>query len=228
MNSAVSKKIQHDVFGGILAIAPAQEAPMVVSPGEQKLVAGALDLEFQPEMIFNSDDNVLPETWKNIKHQYLMLCFFKEMGLDSTEHESEDTTLAVLQWLTRQLERKLLGDQFPPPKYARWLGDEAYEGWEKGKSTTIDAKHAKSYIELEWMTNGKRRKYEPWDSNKFFDAAVENVWEMLPEESRLKICAVFSPPWGVLGVCHDTALTEEEIMVCMFTCFLYNKHLEIT
>jgi len=104
------------------------------------------------------------------------------------------------------------------------MGDQDYVGFDVTKAEILESQHQKARVALDWTTEstGATRKYETYLTNRKFEAALEAVWEVLPAKSRLKICAAFSPPWGVLkDTHHDEALSDEEIQVCLFTCIHY-------
>lgn len=220
MDSAVSKQIQRDVFGGNIPDVPSvQEARVDKKDEEERPVNASTGVELA--MLFDKNDSTDKSTWKHIRYQYLMLCFLNELGLEDQVNDIPDKVDSVVMYLTRLLERRLLPDEYPQPKYPRWLGDEDFVGYDANKPVVLEAKHQKQHIELDWTTESKGmpRKYEPYDDFKAFDNALDAVWEVLPAKSRLKICAVFSPPWGVLkDKHHDEALALEDIKVCLFTC----------
>ena len=220
MNSAVSTKIQQEVFGINHPVVPVVQEHRVHAVDEEEHSALA-STGVELAMLYAKLDSTEKSTWKHMRYQYLMLCFLNELGLEDQVNDIPDEVGDVLKYLTRQLERSLLPQQFPPPVYARWMGDQDYVGFDATKAEVLQSEHQKAHAELDWTieSTGATRKYETYSNSRKFEAALENVWEVLPGKSRLKICAAFSPPWGVLkDTIHDEALSDDEIQVCLFTC----------
>ena len=117
-----------------------------------------------------------------------------------------------LKFLTREMQFELFPAKYTPPQEGRWINDH--------RSVTPIATN-ESAVKHKSLADGRR--YVDFKNEKAFKKQLDEVCNELPLRARLRVVAMFSPPWGVLdNVSHDAAFTQDDMEVCTRT-FLFDE-----